>query len=70
MLLKKNLYYVIHTEKCNLFSTQGYVICYLDKKLSKEYACFDLNSFYSYFKLDKQVLKKFNLICKGGVYDL
>lgn len=69
MLLKKNLYYVIHVEKSNLFSIQGYVICYLDKKLSKEYACFDLDSFYSYFKLDKQVLKHFNLICKGGVYD-
>lgn len=70
MLFKKNLYYVIHTEECNLFSTQGYVICYLDKKLSKEYARFDLNSFYSYFKLDKKVMKHFNLICKGGVYDL
>lgn len=70
MLLKKTLYYVIHTEKCNLFSTQGYVICYLDKKLSKEYARFDLNSFYSYFKLDKQILKHFKFICIGGVYDL
>lgn len=70
MLFKKNLYYVIHTEKCNLFSTQGYVIVYFDKKLSQEYARFDLNSFYTYFKLDKQTLKHYNLICKGGVYDL
>ena len=70
MFFKKNLYYVIHTEKCNLFSAKGYVVCYLDKKLTREYIRFDLESFYSYYKYDKYTLKHFNLICKGGVYDL
>lgn len=70
MLFKKNLYYQIHIDKCNLFSTGGYVVCYFDKKLTKEYVRFDLISFYSYFKLDKQVLKHYNFICMGGVADL
>ena len=65
-MFKKKIYYVIHTEKCNMFSVKGYVICYTDKQLKKEYGRFDLVSFYDYFSLDK----RYDFICKGGVYDL
>lgn len=64
-MLRKKLYYITHVDKANLFSTNGYVMVYYDEKCTKYYGKFDLESFYSYFKLDKH----FKFIHKGGIYE-
>lgn len=63
--MKKKLYYITHVEKCNIFSTNGFVMVYYNKSCTRLYGKFDLQSFYSYFKHDKH----FKFIHKGGVYD-